>query len=109
MEKVEQKAAELKEAINANVEAKISEKAQEMNARLAEIEVKLQKSTEQKMEEKSFTSTFGELIAKNFDAIKEVSLGNKVKMNLKAVGTMTVANNLTGDAIRTYQPVAKIM
>ena len=104
MEKVEQKAAELKEAINANVEAKITEKAQEINARLDEMEVKLQKSTEQKMEQKSFNSTFGELIAKNFDAIKEVSLGNKVGLNLKAVDVMTVSNNLTGDAVRTYQP-----
>jgi HK97 family phage major capsid protein len=104
MEKVEQKAAELKEAINANVEAKISEKAQEINARLDEVEQKLQKSTEQKMEEKSFKSSFGELIAKNFESIREVSLGNKVAMSMKAVGTMTVANNLTGDAIRTYQP-----
>ncbi len=104
MEKVEQKAAELKEAINANVEAKITEKAQEINERLDAFEQKLQKSTEQKMEEKSFKSSFGELIAKNFESIREVSLGNKVAMNMKAVGTMTVANNLTGDAIRTYQP-----
>ena len=56
MEKVEQKAAELKEAINANVEAKITEKAQEINERLDAFEQKLQKSTEQKMEEKSFKS-----------------------------------------------------
>lgn len=104
MEKVEQKAAELKEAINANVEAKISEKAQEINARLDEMEVQLQKSTEQKMEEKSFKSTFGELIAKNFDSIREVSLGNKVAMSLKQAGVMTVSANLTGDAVRTYQP-----
>jgi HK97 family phage major capsid protein len=104
MEKVEQKAAELKEAINANVEAKITEKAQEINARLDEVEQKLQKSTEQKMEEKSFKSTFGEMIAKNFESIREVSLGNKVALSLKQAGVMTTTANLTGDAVRTYQP-----
>ena len=104
MEKVEQKAAELKEAINANVEAKITEKAMEINARLDEVEQKLQKSTEQKMEEKSFKSTFGEMIAKNFESIREVSLGNKVALSLKQAGVMTTTANLTGDAVRTYQP-----
>lgn len=43
MEKVEQKAAELKEAINANVEAKITEKAQEINERLDAFEQKITK------------------------------------------------------------------
>ena len=100
MEKVEQ----LKSAINENVEAKINEKSQAIEARLDEMEIKLQKSTEPKMEQKSFESSFGELIAKNFDSIKEVSLGNKVKLAMKAVGNMTVAGNLTGDAMRTYQP-----
>lgn len=104
MEKVEQ----LKSAINENVKNVVAEelnaKAAEVQARLDEFEIKLQKSTEQKMEQKSFQNAFGELIAKNFDAIKEVSLGNRVKLDVKAVGNMTVAGNLTGDAVRTYQP-----
>lgn len=104
MEKVEQ----LKSAINENVKNVVAEelnaKAAEVQSRLDEFEIKLQKSTEQKMEQKSFENVFGELIAKNFDAIKEVSLGNRVKLDVKAVGNMTVAGNLTGDAIRTYQP-----
>ena len=104
MEKVEQ----LKSAINENVKNVVAEelnaKAAEVQARLDEFEIKLQKSTEQKMEQKSFENVFGELIAKNFDAIKEVSLGNRVKLDVKAVGNMTVAGNLTGDAMRTYQP-----
>lgn len=104
MEKVEQ----LKSAINENVKNVVAEelnaKAAEVQSRLDEFEIKLQKSTEQKMEQKSFENVFGELIAKNFDAIKEVSLGNRVKLDVKAVGNMTVAGNLTGDAMRTYQP-----
>jgi HK97 family phage major capsid protein len=104
MEKVEQLKSLINENLKNEVAEQLTEKSTAIENRLDEIEIKLQKSTENKMEQKSFVSTFGELIAKNFDSIKEVSLGNKVAMTLKAVGTMTVANNLTGDAQRTYQP-----
>lgn len=105
MEKVEQ----LKSAINENVKnvvaEQISEKSQAIDARLDEMEIKLQKqNSTEKMEAKSFEASFADLIAKNFDAISDVSAGNKVKLNMKAVGNMTVAGNLTGDAVRTYQP-----
>ena len=104
MEKVEQLKSLINENLKNEVAEQLTEKSSAIENRLDEIEIKLQKSTENKMEEKSFSSAFGELIAKNFDSIREVSLGNKVKLNLKAVGTMTVSNNLTGDAVRTYQP-----
>lgn len=104
MEKVEQLKSLINENLKTEVAEQLTEKSSAIENRLDEIEIKLQKSTENKMEEKSFSSAFGELIAKNFDSIREVSLGNKVKLNLKAVGTMTVSNNLTGDAMRTYQP-----
>lgn len=104
MEKVEQLKSLINENLKNEVAEQLTEKSSAIENRLDEIEIKLQKSTENKMEEKSFSSAFGELIAKNFDSIREVSLGNKVKLNLKAVGTMTVSNNLTGDAMRTYQP-----
>ena len=104
MEKVEQLKSLINENLKNEVAEQLTEKSTAIENRLDEIEIKLQKSTENKMEEKSFSSAFGELIAKNFDSIREVSLGNKVKLNLKAVGTMTVSNNLTGDAVRTYQP-----
>jgi HK97 family phage major capsid protein len=104
MEKVEQLKSLINENLKTEVAEQLTEKSSAIENRLDEIEIKLQKSTENKMEEKSFSSAFGELIAKNFDSIREVSLGNKVKLNLKAVGTMTVSNNLTGDAVRTYQP-----
>ena len=104
MEKVEQLKSLINENLKTEVAEQLTEKSSAIENRLDEIEIKLQKSTENKMEEKSFSTSFGELIAKNFESIKEVSLGNKVKLNLKAVGTMTVSNNLTGDAVRTYQP-----
>jgi HK97 family phage major capsid protein len=104
MEKVEQLKSLINENLKTEVAEQLTEKSQAIENRLDEIEIKLQKSTENKMEEKSFSNSFGELIAKNFDSIKEVSLGNKVKFNLKAVANMTIANNLTGDGVRTYQP-----
>lgn len=104
MEKVEQLKSLINENLKNEVAEQLTEKSSAIENRLDEIEIKLQKSTENKMEEKSFSTSFGELIAKNFESIKEVSLGNKVKLNLKAVGTMTLSNNLTGDAVRTYQP-----
>ena len=104
MEKVEQLKSLINENLKTEVAEQLTEKSQAIENRLDEIEIKLQKSTENKMEEKSFSTSFGELIAKNFDSIKDVSLGNKVKFNLKAVANMTVSNNLTGDAMRTYQP-----
>lgn len=104
MEKVEQLKSLINENLKNEVAEQLTEKSTAIENRLDEIEIKLQKSTENKMEQKSFVSTFGELIAKNFDSIKEVSLGNKVAMTLKAVGNMTISGNLTGDAMRTYQP-----
>jgi HK97 family phage major capsid protein len=104
MEKVEQLKSLINENLKTEVAEQLTEKSQAIENRLDEIEIKLQKSTENKMEEKSFSTSFGELIAKNFDSIKDVSLGNKVKLNLKAVANMTIANNLTGDGVRTYQP-----
>lgn len=104
MEKVEQLKSLINENLKTEVAEQLTEKSSAIENRLDEIEIKLQKSTENKMEQKSFVSSFGELIAKNFESIREVSLGNKVAMTLKAVGNMTVAGNLTGDAQRTYQP-----
>jgi HK97 family phage major capsid protein len=104
MEKVEQLKSLINENLKNEVAEQLTEKSSAIENRLDEIEIKLQKSTENKMEQKSFLNSFGELIAKNFESIREVSLGNKVAMTLKAVGNMTVSANLTGDAQRTYQP-----
>jgi hypothetical protein len=83
MEKVEQ----LKSAINENVKnvvaEQISEKAQALETRLDEMEIKLQKQNSKEMEVKSFEASFAELVAKNFDSISDVSAGNKVKLNMK--------------------------
>jgi len=50
----------------------------------------------------SFNTQFQKALAENFDQIKNVSKGNTVKFDIKAVGDMTAANNLTGNAVATY-------
>ncbi len=53
---------------------------------------------------KTFTTAFAEMIEKNAKAIGEVRKGSgfKIEMDLKAVGTMTLATNLTGDSVANY-------
>jgi HK97 family phage major capsid protein len=43
-------------------------------------------------------------IKENFDSIKSVSKGRNAQLEIKTVGDMTVANNLTGSSVFTYQP-----
>jgi HK97 family phage major capsid protein len=40
----------------------------------------------------------------NFNEIKQVSKGRNASLEVKVVGDMTVANNLTGSSVFTYQP-----
>lgn len=51
---------------------------------------------------KSFTQVFAEGLEANFDAIQNVKKGKPFRMELKAVGTMTLSNNLTGDGVASY-------
>ena len=51
---------------------------------------------------KSFTQVFAEGLEANFDAIQNVKKGKPFRMELKAVGNMTLTNNLTGDGTASY-------
>lgn len=51
----------------------------------------------------TFGDAFGEAVANAHDNIKRVSKGRGFEMEMKAVGNMTVANNLTGESVVTYQ------
>lgn len=50
----------------------------------------------------SFNSQFQKALTENFDALKNVSKGNSVKFDIKAVGDMTAAINLTGNGVASY-------
>ena len=65
-------------------------------------------------EVKSFESEFAKALKDNYDAIGGVKKGNGVSFKMdtsfgtKAVGTMTVANNLTGSAVAGYDLTPKV-
>lgn len=60
---------------------------------------------------KTFSSAFAEMIEKNAKEIGAVRKGNgfKVELDLKTVGNMTVAGNLTGDSVASYNPRQAIL
>jgi hypothetical protein len=53
---------------------------------------------------KSFGQAFAEETEKNFSDISKVKKGQPFSMELKAVGNMTTAGNLTGDPYQTFNP-----
>ena len=55
---------------------------------------------------KSFGEQFGIAVKENLSNIQRVSKGRGFEMEVKDVANMTVANNLTGESIATYQPGA---
>jgi len=60
---------------------------------------------------KTFASAFAEMVEKNATAIGQVRKGNgfKAELDLKTVGNMTLATNLTGDSVASYNPRQAIL
>jgi HK97 family phage major capsid protein len=52
--------------------------------------------------QKTFNEIMSEAIAEKFEDLTKVSKGRSVKLDLKAVGDMTAAANLTGSVVATY-------
>jgi len=93
----------------ANLEAKeAKEVSVKLGADLTEVKARLDASEMRVklMREKEAAPTFGEVYAKaveeNFDSIIKVKKGQPFKMELKVVGNMTLAANLTGDSVASY-------
>jgi len=103
------------DALEAKMKAESSTSITELKSALKAIQdhadkldVKLQaKSTETKSE--GYNEVMVKAINDNFEAIKNVSKGRNASMEVKTVGDMTVAANLTGDSVRTYQPGAALV
>lgn len=73
---------------------------EELKEHLAKLDIKLQ---DKKSKEASGGDALKELVQKNFENIAKVSKGKAVLINEeKAVGDMTLGNNLTGDQPRDY-------
>jgi hypothetical protein len=58
---------------------------------------------------KNFGEAFAEAVELNWKDISKVAKGDKFSMEIKTVGDMTVADNLTGGAVNTYSPVQAIL
>jgi hypothetical protein len=68
-----------------------------------ELQAKLSKGAVASTEKKSFGVALMEGVEKEYDAIqKALSETGKYRLNLKAVGNMTLGANLTGDSVATY-------
>lgn len=65
------------------------------------LDVKLQ--GQKSVELKSYNDVISNEIKSNFEVIKNVRKGAGAKLEVKAVGDMTIATNLTGGAVKTYQ------
>lgn len=59
------------------------------------------------MNEVPKSNSFGDVLAtslkENFESLRNVQKGGKISLDLKAVGNMTIAANLTGAGVITYQ------
>jgi hypothetical protein len=58
---------------------------------------------------KSFGEAFAEAVEANWKDISKVTKGNKFTMEIKSVGDMTTAANLTGSGVNTYAPSQAIL
>lgn len=97
------------EALEAKMEAKQGASIAELKTMLDAVQAHADK-LDIKMQEKGTetkSETYSELmvksIADNFETIKMVTKGKSAKLELKTVGNMTAANNLTGSVVNTYQ------
>ena len=99
------KEADLEEKFNALASADDVKKMQE---HLDNLDVKLQKK-EVKEENVSYTKAMRTAIKENFDSIKNVRKGVSHTIELKAVGDMTLGNNLVGDQPRSYSDTVAVV
>jgi HK97 family phage major capsid protein len=97
----------LKSEMEAKLEA-ISVKADEADKRVKELDEKAGRHfvASTANQSKTFGDVFAEAVKENAGNISRVSKGKGFELELKGVGTMTEANNLTGEAVATVQPGA---
>ena len=97
---------EQKEAFDASLEAVKNELAEQVKAvqdHANKLDVKVNKA--KAVEIKTPVDAVKEGIKENFESIKRVKKGSSFDMDIKAVGNMTLSNNLTGDAERDFSNV----
>lgn len=111
--------ADTQKAIDAAVASIKEDLKKEVGEQLSPIQVKLDEADKQiksidekagrliitpnNAQKKCFGDVFSESVAENISEIKKVGSAFKTRIELKDVGNMTVAANLTGSAVASYQ------
>lgn len=91
--------AELKREIEA-VGVKFAEEIEKVQDHADKLDLKLQSKNTKENEVVSFEGGVESLVKDNFDKISQVRKGNSAKIEVKAVGDMTISGSLTGDQPR---------
>ena len=94
---------ELKSALENINTLKSALEVTQKHADQLDVKLQAQKSLETKTGD-SYKNAMIKSLTSDFDSIKRVTKGSSVSLEVKAVGDMTVADNLTGDSLKTYQP-----
>lgn len=68
-----------------------------------ELDIKMKSQAVQTKSGDSYKDAMIKSLTSDFDNIKRVTKGSSLSLEIKAVGDMTVAGNLTGDSLKTYQ------
>lgn len=99
----QKKAQEVTEEVNEKM-SKQGATLKEIQDKLIEVEKAAGRLTAKKEEEvaEDFKSMVMKGIKENFEALQGVKKGNGLSFDTKAVGTMTVAANLTGSSVARY-------
>ena len=95
--------AKNKEAIDSlmdDMKVEFEKNLKEVQNHADKLDVKVQAATN--ISKGGVNDPIKNIIAKNFDEIKLVRKGKAINIQTKAVGTMTLPNNLTGDQPRDY-------
>ena len=85
---------------NVTTKSEFEEKMASFQKHLDDLSVKAKAQTPSK---KSFGEAFADTLDNEFSAIQTaIQKGQRYKMEIKAVGNMTLGNNLTGDSVMNY-------
>lgn len=98
---VDKKAAEQIAELNEDAKKK-GETLEQLKEKVDKVIAKQGKLKAESEAAKTFNETVSEAIAEKYDDLVKVSKGRSVKLDLKAVGDMTAAANLTGSVVATY-------
>lgn len=73
------------------------------------LDIRLKEKGTEQAEAKSYDAVFSNELKEGFESISKVTKGRSARIEMKTVGNMTLATNLTGSAVATVQPGVAIV